>query len=137
MYPDADIPVIQLSLDNNLSPQDHFQIGQELKPLREDGVLILGSGNIVHNLRMLNFQSNDPYPWATEFDALISQDIMNKNYQGLIDYSQYSASAIAVPTNEHYLPLLYAAGASDDQTPEFFNIGYYAGSIGMRSLIYR
>ena len=116
MYPQADIPVVQLSLDYTKTPQDHYNLAKELAPLRQQGVLILGSGNIVHNLRRIVVKGNnwdnfnEPYglDWAIEASKLFKKLIDENNHQALIDYPSLGrAVQLAVPTPEHYLPLLY------------------------------
>lgn len=136
LYPGADIPVVQLSLDTSISRENMYQIGKELSPLREEGVLIMGSGNIVHNLRMMNF-SGEPYPWAVEFDAKVKEYIEQGNYEKLIDYTDIPSATLAHPTDEHYLPLLYTLGAAGDSQPSFYNETYYAGSLSMRAVVWK
>lgn len=135
MYPDADIPVIQLSLNYNLSLPHLFRIGKELSSLRERGVLILGSGNLVHNLMMLNMHAQ-PYPWAVEFDDIVKNKLAARDYDSLIDYTKYRISSLAHPTSEHYLPLLCVTGAAGDDSPQFFNETIFAGSVSMRSVVF-
>ena len=114
MYPKADIPVFQLSLDLNASRQKHFEIGQALKPLREKNVLIMGSGNVVHNLSRVNWDMDGGYPWAVEFDGYIKDRIVKKEFRDVIDYTGAGPSAqFAFRTTEHFDPLLYVLGASD------------------------
>ena len=136
MYPAADIPVVQLSLDRTLPPRDHYKLARELLPLREVGVLIVGSGNLVHNLRMLQWDADRPYPWAAEFDRLATELILAGEHDRLVAYPELGEAArLAIPTNEHYLPLLYALAlrAGDDEV-QFFAEGIVLGSISMRSL---
>lgn len=135
MYPDADIPTLQLSLDENLPLAKHIAIGHDLKALRREGVLIMGSGDIVHNLMMLRWASG-PYPWATEFDLWIKEKLETGDTGSLINYTNNQAATLALPTNEHYLPLLYAVGASDGERPQFFNETIFAGSVSMRCMVY-
>lgn len=114
MYPQADIPVSQLSVDANAGAAAHFEIGKRLAPLREKGVLILGSGNIVHNLSRVNFSMDGGYGWAGEFDNYIKDRIMQGAYRDVMDYRQAGpAAALAVPTPDHFDPLLYILGAAD------------------------
>jgi 4,5-DOPA dioxygenase extradiol len=140
MYPLADVPVFQLSLDYTRSPESHYLLAKELKPLREKGVLILGSGNLVHNLRMVAWDKfNEPgfgYDWALEADGKMKQFILEGNHKALIDYrSQGKAFDLAVPTAEHFLPLLYILGLKKDHEQiEFFNDQAVAGSLTMTSL---
>lgn len=113
MFPEADIPVLQLSVDGTKPAAYHYQIGQELASLREDGVLILGSGNVVHNLSMVDWSNEGGFDWAQEFDDQIHQSITDGNHENVIHWENAgSAAKAAVPTPDHYLPLLYVLGAS-------------------------
>lgn len=137
MYPKADIPVFQLSIDFTKPGQYHFDIGAKLQVLRERGVLILASGNIVHNLNLINFEeSAKPFEWAQEFDEISSKLIDSREYQKLIDYQSLGQSAkLSIPTPDHYFPLLYALGAQQkDEEITTFVSGIEYGSISMRSL---
>ncbi|MEY3417338.1 MAG: hypothetical protein RL060_1450 [Bacteroidota bacterium] len=137
MYPMADIPVYQLSIDYTKPAAYHYQIGKELLALRQKGVLIIGSGNIVHNLGMLNFSQPDAaYDWALEFDEKIKQYILEGNHQGIINYESLGKAAkLSVPSNDHYLPLLYTLGLQQkNESVSFFNEKSTMGSISMRSL---
>ncbi len=110
LFPQADIPVVQLSLDRLKSPADHYALAQALQPLRTRGILILGSGNIVHNLRLVRWE-DIAYDWAIEFDARVKYLITHGDLQTLIDYEHMGTSAnLSIPTREHYLPLLYILG---------------------------
>jgi 4,5-DOPA dioxygenase extradiol len=135
MYPAADIPVIQLSLNYNQPLSVLFRIGKELSQLRERGVLILGSGNLVHNLMMLNMHAK-PYPWAVEFDDIVKTNITDRDYDSLIDYTKYYISSLAHPTSEHYLPLICVIGAAGDDRPQFFNETIFGGSVSMRCVVF-
>jgi 4,5-DOPA dioxygenase extradiol len=106
MYPNADIPTLQLSLDQKLTPQEHYDLGKELLQLRREGVLIIGSGNIVHNLALARM-NHTGYPWAYEFDEYIARKIDADEHHSLIHYELIPNSGKAFWTNEHYLPLLY------------------------------
>lgn len=134
MFPRADVPVVQLSLDQAQGPAFHYQLGCKLRPLRNRGVLILGSGNIVHNLGIIDWEGG-AYDWAEEFDEKVRQLIVAGDHDPLIDYERLGRPArLAVPTNEHYLPLLYALGLQEPgETPSFFAEGITLGSISMRS----
>jgi 4,5-DOPA dioxygenase extradiol len=140
MFPKADIPVIQMSMDYSRPPAEHFAIGQQLKALRERGVLIVGSGNIVHNLRATRrgVASNQAYDWAVEFDTKIAAQMEKDDLAGLADFQKLGQVAqLAHPTHDHYLPLLYAAGAADAKEPlRFFNNNYQSASISMRSAVW-
>lgn len=138
MYPAADIPVCQLSIDRTAGAEKHFQIGQEISYLREKGVLILASGNIVHNLALINWSMDGGYPWANEFDKYIKEKITSRHYQEVINYQSAGDSAKwAFPTTEHYYPLLYALGASaatDKLT--VFNDSRTLGSMSMTCYLF-
>ncbi len=122
MYPQADIPVLQLSMDIRRTPAEHFAIGRALRPLRERGVLILGSGNIVHNLRVENPRDGAPHPWALSFDAAVVERLENGDHDALLDWRSLPGGAESVPESEHYLPLLYILGATHDgERPRLFN----------------
>ncbi len=136
MYPKADIPVYQLSIDYTQPPQYHYNLAKELKMLRQKGVLIIGSGNIVHNLGMLDF-SGKTFDWAIEFDEKIKQLITAKNHAPIINYNSLGKAAqYAVPTNDHYLPLLYTLALQEPKEEvTYFNEKTQMGAVSMRSLI--
>ena len=140
LYPKADIPVIQLSIDYSKPAEYHFQLAQQLSRLREKGILIIGSGNIIHNLRLVdfyNFEKDDyGYDWAIEARARINSLLLDGNFQPLLEYEKQSqAFQLAIPTPEHFLPMLYAlALKTDDENVEFFNQGFVGGSLVMTSL---
>jgi 4,5-DOPA dioxygenase extradiol len=136
MFPKADIPVFQLSLDLAKPPSEHFALAHELKPLREKGVLIVGSGNIVHNLMAL-VRGGQPYDWAEDFDARAAKAINERDFNALAKpLSLAQTLRFAHPTLEHYLPVLFPAGVADDRDElRFFNTGIDMGSISMRSFV--
>jgi len=140
MFPMADIPVLQLSLDYGRPPAEHFALGQQLKALRERGVLVVGSGNIVHNLRALRREANamQAYDWALEFDAKTAALLEKGALAQLADFQKLGQLAqLAHPTYDHYLPLLHAAGAVEPgEKMRFFNDRFQAGSISMRSVVW-
>ena len=140
MFPDADIPVIQLSMDYSRAPEEHYALAQQLKALRDRGVLIVGSGNIVHNLRQMQrgAAGSQAYDWALEFDQTTGGYLQQGNLAALQNFQKLGQMAkMAHPTHEHYLPLLYAAGAVDAKEPmRFFNTSFQAGSISMRSVLW-
>ena len=140
MFPKAHIPVLQLSMDYSRPPAEHYALGQQLQRLRERGVLIVGSGNIVHNLRATRrgTAANEAYDWATEFDTVVQDQIEKGQLAALPNFMGLGAVAKqAHPTHEHYLPLLYAAGAvQPSEMPRFFNMGYQSASISMRSVLW-
>jgi 4,5-DOPA dioxygenase extradiol len=138
VFPQADIPVIQLSLDGTRDAAWHYELAGELKALRRHGVLIIGSGNIVHNLRRISREHlQTGFDWAVEFDAKVTALIDKGDHQALIDYPRLGLSAqLSVPTNEHYLPLLYALAVKDEgESITYFNDAPTMGSISMRSLV--
>ena len=137
MYPQADVPVVQLSLDTHEPASFHYELAQRLAPLREQGVLVLGSGNIVHNLRLLDYRRADGYDWAVRFDREVKERIQARDHDALIRYDEFGDDARrAVPTPEHYLPLLYVLALQGEQErPTFFNDQTVMGSISMTSLL--
>jgi len=138
MYPDADIPVFQMSLNVLLSEEQHYELGKKLASLREKGILIIGSGNIVHNLREVDFEENaKPADWAIDFDAHVAKAITDKKHLDLINYrSIFKSSKLSVPTDEHYLPLLYIlAMQEENEKAQFVYKGILNRSLSMRSVI--
>ncbi len=140
MFPKADIPVLQLSMDYSRPPGEHYALGGQLQALRERGVLIVGSGNTVHNLRAMRqgTAANEAYDWAVQFDTQVQEQISTGQLDALQNFQALGAVALqAHPTYEHYLPLLYAAGAArTTDTPQFFNTGYQNAAISMRSVLW-
>ncbi len=138
IYPKADIPLIQLSVDMNASMQEHYNIGKQLASLRKEGILIFGSGNITHNLRKVNWQMQGGYDWAEEFDGYIKDSIENENYENVIDYKKIGKSAeLAVPISDHYAPLLYVLGALEGgEKVNVFNDECVLGSLSMTSYLF-
>ena len=139
MYPEANIPVLQLSIDYGKPMSFHYEIGQQLKALRERGVMIIGSGNIVHNLQRIKFEGGDPYDWAIEFDSKIGDALVRKDDQAILDFQKLGPLAkLAHPTYDHFLPLLYTLGAVDKQdSMSFFTNTFDLASVSMRSVLYR
>lgn len=137
IFPEANIPVLQLSLYMERPAEYHYNLGVELRKLRDLGILIVGSGNIVHNLRRINWDTyTDPYPWAVEFDSWSREKLENRDFQALItQFQDTEAGRLSVPTNEHYYPLLYVAGASDEKDKLQFHFEeIHNASISMRTL---
>jgi 4,5-DOPA dioxygenase extradiol len=138
MFPKAEIAVIQLSMDYSRPAAEHVALGQQLKALRERGVLIVGSGNIVHNLRALQMNSaaNQAYDWALEFDKTVTGYLESGNLGALQNFQKLGSMAQqSHPSHEHFLPLLYAAAVvGPKEKPEFFNTSFQAASISMRSV---
>ena len=139
MWPDADVPVLQLSIDGRLPPARHIDIGRLLRPLRDEGVLILGTGNMTHNLRdaFSNMQRGRTATpgWASDFDAGVAAALERRDASVLSSAPESDAGRLAHPTTEHYLPLLYSFGASDEQDAVTYPIsGFDLGSLSMRAV---
>jgi len=138
MFPAADIPVLQLSIDYNKSPKAHYELAGELYQLRRKGVLIMGSGNMVHNLRMVNWDmmQGGGYDWAMDINDRIKIMIMNGDHQPLMNYRNLGTAALlAIPTPEHYLPLLYTLGLQNGKEEvSLFNDKAIGGSLTMTSV---
>lgn len=140
MYPDANIPVLQLSIDYNQPPQYHYDLAKELASLRKKGVLIMGSGNMVHNLGMIAWDKmNEPnygFDWAIEMNEKFKSAILNSDHKALINYQNFgTAGRNAIPTPDHYYPLLYILGLIEEKEKvSFFNDKLVAGSLTMTSV---
>ncbi|WP_292471464.1 class III extradiol ring-cleavage dioxygenase [Methanolobus sp.] len=140
MYPEADIPVFEMSIDysfNEWHPkmmQYHSDLASELKELRNNGVLIIGSGNIAHNLSLIDFRNAKPYEWAVEFDEKVKANLLSGNHMDLIEYLNMGEMAkLAVPTLDHYLPMIYTIALQEEGEPlEFTHEGFQLASISMR-----
>lgn len=147
MYPEANIPMIQLSIDYYKPGEYHYELAQQLQSLRKKGVLILGSGNMVHNLRMISIpRGADPalgfnveygFDWANEMNEIFKKHILDKNHKPLLNYSTLHKDAnLAIPTPDHYWPLIYSLGVQDDKDEvSFFNDKTIAGSLTMTSVL--
>ena len=141
MYPEADIPVLQISIDYYRPPGYHYELAKELNTLRKKGVLIIGSGNMIHNLRMVAWDRiNEPgygFDWALEMNENFKRLILEKDHEALINYNGLGqAAALSVPTPDHYYPLLYVLALQEDkESPKFFNDKTVAGSLSMTSVI--
>ena len=140
IYPKADIPIIQMSLDYHKSPKEHYELAKELASFRDKGIMIVGSGNIVHNLRQVAWDRPDDeeygHDWAIEANDLVKKLILENNHQALIDYKSLGrAVQLAAPTPDHFLPLLYALALKrDDEELSFFNDKAVMGSLTMTSV---
>lgn len=137
VYPRADVPVVQLSIDGTKPAEFHYEIGKRLAPLRDQGVLIVGSGNLVHNLPM--YVRNQPdlkFDWAVKFDARARELMQAKDYETLLRYERLGKeAALSIPTPDHYLPLLYVLGAADKKEVVQFPVeGFDGGSMSMRAV---
>lgn len=143
MYPKADIPVVQLSIDYSKTMREHYDLGRELRFLRRMGVLIIGSGNMVHNLGMVRYDTNgelnteDAYDWAAEMNDALKDRILSGDHRAVIDYRSLSGNfRLGVPTEEHYIPLIYSLGLREDgDRVESFNDKIVGGSISMTSFV--
>jgi 4,5-DOPA dioxygenase extradiol len=136
MYPQANIPVVQLSLDTTRLGSFHYNIAKKLAPLRDEGVLIVASGNIVHNLPLFNYHDPTPLDWAVDFDNDIKRRIAARDHEALISRDSLGPSTnLAIPTPEHYLPLLYAIALQDKDEPLCFFNGAVVSSIAMTSIV--
>jgi len=135
LFPDATIPIIQLSLDRTKPPRWHFELSRELAPLRRRGVLIAGSGNMVHNLGMIDWEARVGFDWATEATDQLKNLIAGNESDMLVNYRSLSREVqMGVPTPEHYLPILYAVGLRNEEEPvSFFNDKAELGAISMTS----
>ncbi len=120
MYPEADIPMVQLSIDGSQPPEYHYQLGKKLAALRDQGVMIVASGNVVHNLRMIRWQGEaEPYPWAASFNRFVRDNIgwRGEGVHPLVEFMDHDGAALSNPTPDHYLPLLYILGTWDGEEP--------------------
>jgi 4,5-DOPA dioxygenase extradiol len=140
MYPDASIPVIQLSIDYDQPAAYHYELAKQLASLRKKGILIIGSGNIIHNLRMVAWDKmnvpNYGYDWAIEMNEVLNEKLLSGDHQGLIQYEKLGAAAkLAIPTPDHYYPLMYTLGLQDKADEiSLFNNKLVAGSLNMTSV---
>jgi len=140
LYPNADIPVIQLSIDYTKDAAYHYELAKQLQVLRHKGILIIGSGNIIHNLRLVDFQNfhkdNYGYDWAIEARTLINNSLLDGDYAPLVQYTrQGKAFDLAIPSPDHFLPLLYVLGLQQKgDTLSLFNDKLLAGSLSMTSV---
>lgn len=138
MYPNADIPVVQLSVNEDAEPREIFTLGRSLSTLRYDGVMIFCSGDIVHNLSLVNWEMDGCYDWAEAFDKKVCDLVTSGDWEALLDYQNISPDwKTAVPTPEHFTPLLYALGAADkEDNITVRNQGGELGSITMTSFVF-
>jgi len=138
LYPKADIPVFQLSIDYNQPMQYHYDLAKQLNTFRKKGILIIGSGNLTHNLRIVDFNDINAKPkdWALEFDTKIKEYIDARNHKGVIDYQKIGSSAkLAVPEPSHFIPLIYTLALQDnDDEIEYFYDKFHYGTLSMRCI---
>jgi 4,5-DOPA dioxygenase extradiol len=138
LYPNADVPVVQLSLDGSLSAEEHYTLAKQLAPLRDENILILGSGNIVHNLRLIDWDSEAaPLPWATDFNQFFISQMLANQHPALLDWQAAGDTArLSIPTPEHYWPALYPLALQDSgERVEIITNGIEMGSISMLSFL--
>lgn len=133
VWPEADVPIVQLSLNRRLDAHGHFDLARQLQPLRDEGVVIAGSGDFVHNLRTWKRDGGEPYAWATGFNEAVKSALVRGDDAALIDWVELAEDAqLSVPTDEHFLPLLYvAAQRGPGDAVSFFNDVIEGGSISM------
>lgn len=138
MYPNRNIPVVEMSVDGLKTAQEHFDLGKKLHRLRNEGYLIMASGNVVHNLGLVNFESEDGYAWAKAFDDEVKNAIVSRDFKKLLDYRLLSNKAKAFSSDEHFLPLLYILGASSEEDKlTVFNEKTTMGSLSMTSYLFQ
>ena len=135
VYPKADIPVVELAVDEAKSPQEHFDLGARLRPLRDEGVLVMATGNVVHNLQRMNPSMRGGYDWAERFDAYVRESLERGDAGALVDYERHPDAALAAPDRDHFLPIVYIAGSrrDDDRLTWIVDGGLDMGAISMRA----
>ena len=136
MFPKADIPVVQLSVNRHLDPQQSYELGQKLASLREQGYLIFGSGNVVHNLGRVEWDNPDGTEMTHRFNDAITQSIVSHDHASVIHYDTHPDAAYAVPTPDHFLPLLYCLGAARNDKVKVFNNVCNLGSMAMTGYVF-
>lgn len=137
MYPDAQVPVVQLSLDRRIPMLRHYELARSLRPLRQEGILLIGSGNIVHNLARIDLTASEGAPWAVRCNDQVKQYIADDDVQSLANFASSDPDALlSMPTPEHFLPLLYVLGVRGaDDSIQWFNDTTAMGSVSMTSLV--
>ena len=131
MFPDADIPVVQLSVDGTISKEEMYEIGRQLAPLRDEGYLIFASGNVVHNLRMVEWENKNGSKQTVRFNEYVTGRVLERDDKAVMEYEKIPDADYAVPTPEHYLPLIYMLGAAKGEEPVVFNNHCELGAIAM------
>lgn len=138
MYPDADVPVVMVSTDITASPEELYEIGRRLRPLREDGAMMIASGNVVHNLRRVDWSMENGFDWADTFDIRIRDAILSGHPEVAVNYESIPDYRLSIPTVEHYDPLLVALGAvTEDDKAEVWNEYRELGSMSMTSYLWQ
>ncbi len=138
LFPNANVPVFQMSMDYTKGPAYHYELGKELLELRKKGVMIIGSGNIVHNLRAINWnEPNGHHDWALEFDNVVKDKLSTRDHTSLINYDKLGKAAmLSVPSNDHYLPMMYILGLQQkNEEVVTLHEGFEMGSISQRAFI--
>lgn len=140
LFPEADVPIVQLSLDHFLTPQQHYDVAKQLSPFREKGVMVIGSGNMIHNLRILDWNHINvdyAYSWTKDVAQDMERAILTDNHKALISFPDRGGDfRFAIPTKEHYLPLLYAVALKEENDKiTLFNEGFLGGSLSMTSVL--
>lgn len=131
IFPNADIPVVQLSVDGTIAKEEMYEIGRQLAPLRDEGYLIFASGNVVHNLHRVEWNNANGSDRTINFNKLVTELVMNRDDKAVMEYEKLPDADYAVPTPEHYLPLIYMLGAAEHEKPEVFNNHCELGAIAM------
>jgi len=138
VFPGADVPVVQLGIDETLSAQEHFELARRLRPLRDEGVLVLGSGDVVHNLHTYAWGQHpvEPYDWAVRFESRIRQLLESRDFGSIVAYEQMGRdAALAAPTPDHFLPLLYVIAQAENDEPVTYPVeGFDGGSVSMLAI---
>jgi len=138
VFPEAEVPVVQLGIDETLAAQEHFALARRLRPLRDEGVLVLGSGDIVHNLHTYAWgrHAAEPYDWAVRFESRIRQSVEAKDFGAIVAYEQMGRdAALAAPTPDHFLPLLYVIAQAEPDEPVTYPVeGFDGGSVSMLAI---
>lgn len=137
VFPDADVPVLQLSIDVSKSPEEHLALARSLAPLRDEGVLVTASGNVVHNLRAAAWRdpAAPPHPWAVDFDAFVAERVAADDVEALLRWASRPDARLAHPTEDHWLPIYYALGVRrETDAASFFAEGIAMASVGMRGI---
>lgn len=139
LFPNADIPVFQVSVDATAPAEEHFALGEALRPLRDQGILILGSGNVVHNLRMVDWEFSGGFDWAQTFDSYIKENIVTRSFENVLQYQRAGSSArMSVPTPDHFFPLLSVLGASEtNDAIRVITEACALGSLSMTSYVFQ
>lgn len=135
MYPEANVPMVQMSLDQNLSPREHYELGKKLASLQDEGYLVIGSGNVVHSFKYMDLKNEDGLPFAIHFDDVIEQAILSYKHDICIDYQKITDADKAVPTTEHYDPLLYILGMAGEKIT-VFNKSVIFGGFSMTGYVF-